>query len=128
MLIANGTADPLIQWHGGTIAGNRGETRSIAATVGWWVEANKAVTEASEVTRLPDRDPRDNCTIERRVHAAGPGGAPVVAYTMRGGGHSIPSAKYALPDTWLVRRFIGPVCRDAEGIELAWEFLAAYRR
>ncbi len=128
LMLANGTLDPLIIWNGGKIAGNRGETRSVAATVSWWVEANKAVAQAGDATQLPDRDPRDNCTIERREHAAGPGVAPVVAYTMRGGGHNLPSAQYAIPDTWLVRRFIGPVCRDVEGTELIWAFLAAHRR
>ena len=77
---------------------------------------------------MPKRDGRDDCVIERRTHAAGPGGAPVVAVTMRGGGHTMPSAKYPLPDTWLVRRFIGPVCGDVESVEMAWEFLATHRR
>jgi polyhydroxybutyrate depolymerase len=128
LLIANGTLDPLVLWNGGKIAGDRGETRSVSATVNWWVEANKAVAQASNPTRLNDRAPSDNCTIERSVHAARLGGAPVVTYTMKGSGHNIPSSKYSIPDTWLVRRFLGPVCRDIEGIELAWEFLSAYRR
>jgi polyhydroxybutyrate depolymerase len=128
LLIANGTLDSLVLWNGGKIAGNRGETRSVAATVNWWVGSNKAIAQASNPVRLNDRDPSDNCTIERSVHAARFGGAPVVTYTMKGGGHNIPSSKYSIPETWLVRRFLGPVCRDIEGIELAWDFLSAYRR
>ena len=77
-MIANGTLDPLMQWQGGQIAGGRGETRS-----------------ATDPTTLPDRDPQDACTIERRVYTAQPGGAPVVAYTLRGGGHNLPSAHWA---------------------------------
>ena len=96
LLIANGTLDPLVLWNGGKIAGNRGETRSVAATIGWWVDANRANALASNATQLPDNDPRDNCIIERHEHLAGPGGAPVVAYTMKGGGHNIPSAKYPI--------------------------------
>ena len=128
LMIANGTLDPLVIWNGGKIAGNRGQTRSVAETVRWWVDANNAVAQPSTTTRLSDRDPNDSCTIERRAYAAGPGGAPVIAYTMNGGGHSIPSAKFQIPDTWLVRRFIGPVCRDVEGTELIWEFLSSQRR
>lgn len=128
LLIANGTLDPLVQWAGGKIAGGRGETRSVESTVDWWVAANHATLSPGGVETLADRDPRDRCTIERREFAAGPGGAPVVTYTMRGGGHSIPSAQHTIADNWAVRRFIGPVCRDAEGIELAWAFLSAHRR
>jgi polyhydroxybutyrate depolymerase len=128
LLIANGTLDPLVQWGGGPIAGGRGETRSVESTVEWWVAANHASLQPGLAQALPDSDTQDRCTIERREFAAGPGGAPVVAYTMRGGGHNIPSARYALADSWAVRRFIGPVCRDAEGIELAWTFLSAHRR
>ncbi len=128
LLIANGTRDPLVQWGGGKIAGGRGETRSVESTVDWWVAANHARVQPGGVETLSDRDPRDGCTIERREFAAGPDGAPVVAYTMRGGGHNIPSAQYTLNDNWALRRFIGPVCRDAEGIELAWEFLSSHHR
>ena len=128
LLIANGTLDPLVQWAGGEIAGGRGATRSVDSTVDWWVAANHANPQATPAETLPDRDPRDRCTIDRREFAAGPGGAPVVAYTMRGGGHTIPSARYPIPDNWATRRFIGPVCRDVEGIELAWAFLSPHHR
>ena len=128
LMIANGTLDPLMQWNGGSIAGGRGETRSVADTVQWWVQSNKAGPTASEPVTLAHRDTQDACTIERRDFLPQAGGAPVVAYTLRGGGHNLPSARYPLPDTWLVRRYIGPVCRDVEGTDLAWDFLSAHRR
>ena len=128
LLLANGTLDPLILWNGGSIAGGRGETRSVADTVQWWLAANKAGPAPAEPILLPDQDSQDGCTIERRDHAALPGGAPVVTLTLRGGGHNLPSARYAIADNWLVRRYIGPVCRDAEGTELVWAFLSPYRR
>lgn len=127
-MIATGTLDPLVLWGGGRIAGNRGESRSVADTVAWWVGANNASAQVRGTVQLPERDPNDGCTIEPREHAAGAGGAPVVAYTMNGGGHNLPSAQYATPDTWPVRRCIGPVCRDLEGPGLAWEFLSSHRR
>jgi len=128
LMIANGTHDPLMQWQGGQIAGGRGETRSVADTVQWWLQANKAGPTATETVTLPDRDPQDGCTIERRTYPAQAGGAPMVTYTLRGGGHNLPSARYPLRDSWMLRRFIGPVCKDAEGPELVWEFLSAHRR
>ena len=131
LMLANGTLDPLMLWNGGEIFGNRGKTRSVADTVAWWVAANKAAPEPSEVTQLTSRNKSQqpgDCVIERRVYAASPAGAPVVAYSLQGGGHNLPSAKYAIPDSWLVRRFIGPVCHEVEGTELIWQFLSAHRR
>ena len=52
----------------------------------------------------------------------------MLAYPLRGGGHNLPSARHALQDSWIVRRFIGVVCRDAEGPDLVWDFLSAHRR
>jgi polyhydroxybutyrate depolymerase len=145
LLIANGTLDPLVQWNGGSIAGNRGEMRSVASTISWWVDANQAQSPITSLTprtpqQLPNTDPSDGCTIERQDYpangAAGSGSesksttrsAPVTTYTLRGGGHTIPSANFPIKDTAFARRYIGPVCRDAEGIELAWEFLSQHRR
>ena len=128
ILIANGTLDPLVFWNGGKIAGNRGETRSVADTISWWIQANKAAANPQSIVKLPDIDPNDQCTIERREYPAQSGGAVVLTYTMIGGGHNIPSAKYPLEDRPIIRRFIGPVCKDVEGIELAWEFLSKHTR
>ena len=128
LMIANGTLDPLVQWEGGKIAGGRGEMRSVNDTIQWWLNANKAEAIPSETPTLRDLDPDDNCTIQTQTYTAKPSGAPIVTYSMIGGGHSIPSAQYDIPDSWLIRRFIGPVCSDAEGIELIWSFLSAYKR
>jgi polyhydroxybutyrate depolymerase len=130
LMLVHGTLDPLVQWQGGAIAGGRGSVRSAADTVQWWLAANRASTTPVESV-LPDADPGDGCTLERREHAAlpnPPNSAPVLAITMRGGGHALPSARHPLPDNRLVRRWIGPVCRDAEGTELAWAFLSRHRR
>jgi polyhydroxybutyrate depolymerase len=128
LLIANGTADPLVKFEGGKIPGGRGFMRSVNDTIAWWLSANSAETEPAKVQRLKDRDPNDECIIEKASYSAKANGAPVITYTMIGGGHNIPSAKYDLPNNWATRRFIGPVCRDVEGIELIWSFLSAFRR
>jgi polyhydroxybutyrate depolymerase len=128
LMIANGTQDPLMKWGGGRVAGGRGVTMSVADTVKWWLAANNAEPAPVEILKLPDNDPGDNCTIERTSYRAGANGAPIVTYTMNGGGHNIPSAKYELPDTWAVRWFIGPVCRDVEGVELIWAFLSQFKK
>ncbi len=128
LMIANGTLDPLVKWKGGAIAGGRGEMQSVPDTMRWWVTANQANPNADPVLLLPNNDLNDKCIIEQQTYAAGNNGAPVVAITMRGGGHTIPSAKFPIPDNWLVRRFIGPVCRDIEGTDFIWTFLSAHHR
>jgi polyhydroxybutyrate depolymerase len=128
LMIANGTRDPLVQWEGGRIAGGRGTTRPVAATVQWWVKANGAEAEAIAAVELPDRDPDDSCIIQKRTFKASASGADVVAVTLDGGGHSLPSQRYKLPNTWFIRTYIGPVCRDVEGVDLIWDFLSRYSK
>jgi hypothetical protein len=40
----------------------------------------------------------------------------------------MPSIKHKIADGFLVRRFIGPVCRDLEAAELTWAFFKQYTR
>lgn len=129
LLIARGTEDPIIKWSGGKVGRTDGPSLMTAEeTMSWWIAANRASPEAVIRTNIPDRDPDDGCLIERRVHAATKTGAPVEILVMRGGGHAMPSIKHRLPDNFIVRRIIGPSCRDAEGAELAWAFLSRHQR
>jgi len=123
LLIANGTQDPLVKWNGGEIPVRAGRTLSTDATLSWWLKANRA-DERQAVNRiLPDLDPNDGCRIHTTLYPALPGGAPLFFLKIEGGGHAMPSKDYHLPDRWFVRRWIGPVCRDAEGARLAWDFM-----
>ncbi|MDX1934455.1 MAG: PHB depolymerase family esterase [Capsulimonadales bacterium] len=122
LMIANGTKDPLVKWEGGNVAGNRGRTLSTDATVEWWTAANKTDTARKTTETLPDRDPGDGCRLHKTVYPAAPGGASVLFYRVEGGGHAMPSISHPLADKPLIRRFIGPVCRDVEGAKLAWDF------
>ncbi len=122
LMIANGTEDPLVQWAGGEIPRDRGLLRSTGDTVAWWVTANRASPEEMRETLLPDQDPEDGCRIIQRDYPPALEGAELVFYELQGGGHAIPSASHPLPENILTRRLIGPVCRDAEGVDLAWDF------
>jgi polyhydroxybutyrate depolymerase len=128
LMIMAGTADPLVQWNGGAIAGNRGKVVSAEENLTWWLAANRAETVPQTTTQLPHLDAKDACKIERKTFAAKAGGAPVVFYTNQGGGHTMPSIKHKIADGFLVRRFIGPVCRDVETAELTWAFFKQYTR
>ncbi|GAB4465743.1 MAG: PHB depolymerase family esterase [Armatimonadaceae bacterium] len=128
LMIMNGTKDPLVQWEGGDVAGGRGRTLSSAGTVSWWLQANRAESTSPVKETLPDRDPSDGCRIYKTVYAPKPNGATVAFYRVEGGGHAMPSQNHALPDNRLIRRMIGPVCKDAEGAKLAWEFFQGKSR
>jgi polyhydroxybutyrate depolymerase len=127
LLLANGTHDPLIRWEGGPVPGGRGVTRSVPATVAWWVEAF-GIRGAPAQTMVAEAARDGGCTIIRRRYTSAEHAAPIEAYEFRGGGHAMPSQRFAIPDTFLVRRLIGPVCTELEGAELAWSFLMQHVR
>lgn len=132
LMIYNGTADPLLPYGGGKTPSRwgreRGAVAAVPAAVAWWIAANRASPVPSVITTLPHREAADPCLIERREHTAGAGGAPVTVYTATGGGHALPALVNTIPDNFLIRRFIGTVCRDADGPTLAWDFLSRHRR
>lgn len=125
LMLFNGTKDPLVQWLGGTIRGDRGETMAIEPMVEWWREVNGVNRASARTETLPDTDPKDGCRIHGTRWSAEPPGAPLMFYRADGGGHALPSIEHSLRKGPLLRRLIGPVCRDAEGAELAWEFFKA---
>ena len=122
LMILNGSEDPLVLWHGGEVGKDRGRMLSTAETLSWWIDANQADPERVESSFLPDLDPDDNCQIQVDYYPAKPGGAPVLLYSAWGGGHTLPTLKETGWFTRLAERLLGPVCRDAEGMLLAWEF------
>jgi polyhydroxybutyrate depolymerase len=128
LMIVNGTKDPLVSWDGGVIRGQSQPMMSVANNLKWWVRTNQAEENLGQDEALPDLSPNDGCRIFRTLHRAHDGGAPVLFLMIEGGGHALPSRAYTLPESWIVRRLIGPVCRDAEGAELAWEFMAPFQR
>jgi polyhydroxybutyrate depolymerase len=130
IMIVNGTKDPLVKWEGGLVARDesRGVTASTAETIAWWVKANGATPQVTRRETLPDINRNDGCQISLDVYAADRGGAPVWLYTANGGGHAMPSIRYEISDSPIVRRLIGTACKDAEGAELAWRFFVTQSR
>jgi len=129
LMIVNGTDDPLMKYGGGAIPLGRGVVMSAKETALWWVKANGADSNQVKTSRLPDRDPGDGCRIRvTRFPAGSAEAAPVHFYTMAGAGHAMPSRKHTSPDRWVVRRLIGPQCRDAEAAEMAWSFFRQFTR
>ncbi|MCL4846393.1 MAG: esterase [Acidobacteria bacterium] len=123
VLVMNGTADPLVPWHGGPVrvlGREYGHVLSTEATVGYWVRA--AGLPAEPDTRLlDDRDPRDRCRAEVRTYRAAARPVEVVLYSLQGAGHNLPGGR--TPD---LPKLVGPQCRDINGSEVIWDFFARH--
>ena len=123
IMIMNGTEDPFMRWDGGPVGTNRGSVRSALATRDYWINANNVDVSAVVKTDLPDLDPVDGCRISLESYPSGD--APVLFYTMQGGGHVYPSRNVGIG---LLQGLLGlgPPCRDEDGADLAWEFMSTY--
>ena len=122
LMIANGTEDPLMPWDGGAVAKDRGWVISTDETVSWWVEANQADPSRRNSTALPDINLEDGCRVWEDHYPASEGGAPVLFYSLLGGGHTMPSLAQPGLFLRLTGRILGPVCQEVEGVDLAWDF------
>lgn len=124
VLIMQGTADPLVPYHGGEIRLPWGTTRgAIIATessVRLWSEHNGAQSTALPRT-WPDTDPADGCRITQSSHAGGRGGTAVILYRLEGAGHTWPGGTQYLP-----KGVIGGVCRDINATAEIWRFFKAH--
>jgi polyhydroxybutyrate depolymerase len=127
LMIVNGTEDPLLPWNASKERHSGETVMSAQASVGWWLVANHADSSGPRTELLPDADPRDGCRIFMSRYKPLPGGAPVLLYTVQGGGHAMPSRRHPSGESTAARRVNGRVCRDAEGAALAWEFMKDYR-
>lgn len=102
--------------------------RSTPGTLEWWVRANRANARPAPEEPLPNHDTGDGCRIYRTLYPASGKGAPVLFYRIEGGGHAMPSIQFQIPSGPLARRLIGTASSDAEGAELAWQFMRQHRR
>lgn len=125
VLIIQGTADPLVPYEGGAIAGRAGRDRgNIVSTdeaIRLWTRADGCGPEP-EITPLPDRDRADECRTEERRWKGGRDGAEVVLWRVENGGHTWPDGPQYLP-----RLVIGRVTHDFGSAEI-WDFFAAHPR
>lgn len=127
LLIWSGTDDRPMKYAGGEIPGRGGMMRSVPETVAWWVKSNRADAEAAQREVLPDVDPSDGCRIERTLYPALAGGAPVLLYRAKGGGHTMPTRTETTSEGGPVYKLlVGRVCHDVDGPMLAWGFMQGF--
>ena len=126
------TEDDRIPYLGGDADANRGRVRSAEATRDFFVTANQAGPNMTETT-LPDLDPNDNCRIISQFYPSN-NATPVQYYILDGGGHNFAGQKQTIggypipkPILFILDRFLlGNSCNDADGIQLAWDFMSQF--
>jgi len=117
-----GTADPLVPFEGGEITIgplHRGKTVPATTAINFWVKAN-GCQPTPVVTELPQVAPLDPTSVTREVFepgAGGGGGAEVVAYIIKGGGHTWPGGKQYLPV-----RIVGRTSSQMNANDVIWKF------
>jgi polyhydroxybutyrate depolymerase len=117
VIIIQGTADPLVPYNGGQIAGgNRGAIISTDDTVELWVQ-NDGCNEIPLKEELPNGDLNDGCLVTQYTWSNGNANSAVVLLKIEGGGHTWPGGAQYLPMS-----IIGRVCKDFDATEIIWSF------
>jgi polyhydroxybutyrate depolymerase len=121
VLVMHGTADPLVPYHGGAVAGGHlGSELGAEATARRWEEADGIRADAA-TGELPDTDPADGCRARWQRWSGGRKRTEVWLYTLEGGGHTWPGGPQYLP-----RRLVGRVCRDFDATFAIWDFFSRH--
>jgi len=119
VMFVPGTKDPWVHWDGGTVANQRGSSRSVEETLRIFSEVDRC-PPAPEARLLPDTDPNDGTRVrETRTDCAD--GSEIVLLAVEGGGHTWPGGFQYLPES-----IIGPTSHDIEASAEIWKFFSAH--
>jgi polyhydroxybutyrate depolymerase len=119
VLVFQGTADPLVPYAGGGVAGRRGSVLGAERSIAFWAGVDGCAGQPT-ATLEPDRV-HDGTRVRRLDFADCREGRSVVLYTIEGGGHTWPGGPAA-------GRIVGRVTRELEATQLIWAFFAAHER
>jgi polyhydroxybutyrate depolymerase len=117
MIAFHGTADPIVPYHGGPLGDPFNPVKpmypSIRDFVGSWARRNGCVAALTESVAAP------NVTRLEYIDCAR--NAPVVLYSIHGGGHTWPGGK-PLPKWWA-----GTTSNDIDATSCLWTFFRDHR-
>jgi polyhydroxybutyrate depolymerase len=123
LLLINGTADPLVNFNGGTSNDKGNDTApmlSVAATMKFWAGINGCGTTLTQF-KLPDLDPNDGSTVRRNIYAPCTSGKSIGNIVIDGGGHTWPNGP---PVSRFVERIIGTTNNDIDAGAEIWNFFS----
>lgn len=120
VFLLNGTRDPIVRWEGGPVGGSANPATPvllpIERSIAYWTNRNRVVTVPT-TTAYPDLNPKDGSSVVRYDFQ---GAAAVAFLKVEGGDHGVPITRSAF--------WVPATCnRDADGIQLAWDFLLQFR-
>ena len=119
LLLLKGTDDPILPYHGGLMAGGRGEVLSTVETIEFWKGVNQ--NTATPVTEtFPDLNTADESTIIQTSYGGDTSVQDVILVTMDGAGHTEPSI--AEQYSRFFEAIVGIQNHDVEMAELVWHF------
>lgn len=113
MIAFHGTADPDVPYNGGPAWISPRPFPNVPRWTANWARRNRCEPTPVDSAVAPD--------VIRRTYTECAGGASVVLYTIRGGGHTWPGGM-ELPE-W----FVGRTTRSIDATQLMWEFFTAPR-
>ncbi|MGH9857026.1 MAG: hypothetical protein ACRD4B_04190, partial [Acidobacteriota bacterium] len=116
-------ADTWMPWNGGRVI-KGGTVISAIATKEYWIGINKTKRTPSETKRYRDLDRNDRSIVRSELFSSGLEGTEVLFYTIKGGGHSMPSIKHRIGA--LIQRIVGTQNHDIEIAQEAWNFLSPH--
>jgi len=116
VFMINGTADPLVPYHGGAVARNNGHVIDTRDAADLWIKADGCQTNPAKGA-LTHKNTKDGCSVRWSRWSNGQTGTEVLLYTVDGGGHTWPGGPQYLP-----KIVIGPVCKDFDATEAVWDF------
>ncbi len=121
VLIIQGTADPIVFYHGGKVqGGDRGSIIDTDKAVQVWIEKN-GCRKTPVVSEIPDQEFDDGCHVFVSKWSGGRDDSEVWLYRVDGGGHTWPNGPQYLPE-----ERIGKLCRDFDASETIWDFFKAH--
>jgi polyhydroxybutyrate depolymerase len=123
ILMMNGTADPLMPFEGGQVAGNRGSVIPVIEAVDFWRRIN-GCSDTPESSEMPDRDPADGIRTDVRAWQRCSEGSEVVFFRMNGAGHGLPGRSQN--KAAVAEQLGGKSSNDFDSSEEAWKFVRRF--
>jgi polyhydroxybutyrate depolymerase len=125
VLLIHGVDDPVVPYEGtdtNPVPGQEGGFLSAEANAAFWAGRNGCTGEPTR-TVLPNETPDDQSVATRITYEGCPETAPVMLYSIAGGGHTWPGHKNYYP-----RFIVGPTPYAIDATQVIWDFFKQHAR